>query len=566
MPTITSTRKELETLAQVPCPIEGLETQLELVKGELKSHDPASDEIRIELNDTNRPDLWSVEGIARQLRIKKNGRPEDYPFFAAREAGAEIAVEGSVAAVRPFVGGFIASGLMVTDTLLHRLIETQEKLSENYGQRRRSLAVGIYPAGAITFPVFYRAVAPHSVRFVPLGMESELDLEEILTQHPKGIAYGPIVRGAARYPLLADAKGVVLSFPPVINSRAAGEVRPGDDTLFVEATGTDLRTVLIALNILAVNLSDRGARITPCATKYPSADATPLGSAVVVPYRLESRVSVERAEFERLLGVSWTTAQIVQTLRAYGCDATAHGSALDVATPPYRLDYLHPVDAIEDCAISAGYGALEPEMPTGFTAGGLTPLTHLENRVRDRLVGYGFEEVMTNLLTNREAEADRVARPATGLVEVANPMSEAYSVLRRSLLPSLLRVEAASAISLYPHRLFEVGECAVVDPTRAEGSRTLSLAAGSVGHATANFSELQTYVDRLFFDLGTDYRVEAAAAPPFIAGRQARILVRDTAIGEIGEIHPETLTSWGVRTPVVAFEIDLGQLVMLLQR
>ncbi len=565
MPTITCQLADLEALVGAPTPIAGLERRLELVKGELKSHDAATGELRIELNDTNRPDLWSVEGIARQLRVKAAGTPPRYPCFAPREPGAEIVVEPSVAAVRPFVGGFVAENLAVSEDLLRSLIETQEKLADGFGQRRRALAIGIYPAAAIRFPVSYRAVAPRAVRFVPLGTERELDLAEILASHPKGIAYGPILAGAERYPLLVDAAGAVLSFPPIINSRAVGEVRPGDRRLFVEATGTDLPTVLLALNILAVNMSDRGATIVPVAARYPAPGATPLGDRVVVPYPFENRVTVERDAFARLLGRPFESGEIVTGLGAYGCDAQATGNTLTVSTPPYRLDYLHGVDAVEDLAMSLGYDTLAPEMPTGFTVGSLAPLTALEDRARERLVGYGFEEVITNVLTNRGAEAAQVGRPLTGLVEIANPMSEGYSVLRRSLLPSLLHVEAASAISLYPHRIFEVGECAVADAQRPEGSHTLSAAAAAIAHAAASFSELHSYLDRLCFDLGLAYRLEPAAGPPFIPGRHARVIAAagDVAVGEIGEIHPETLTAWGIRTPVVAFEIDLGRVLEL---
>jgi len=566
MPTISATLRDLQTLAGASCPVDELPRLLELVKGEFKSHDPATDELRIELNDTNRPDLWSIEGIARQLRTKRTGTAPDYPFFAGHIPDAEIRVDESVATIRPFVGGFIADDLLVTDSLLRGLIEMQEKLCESFGQRRRSLAIGIYQAQAIRFPVSYRAVPPRSVRFVPLGMEAELDLAEILEQHPKGIAYASILAGAKRYPLLIDAANQVLSFPPIINSRAVGEVRTGDSRLLVEATGSELPTVLLALNIIAVNMSDRGARITPLAARYPSATATPLGQNVVVPYPIESRVTLERADVERMLGVKLGTDEITRALGEYGCSVATDGDRLTVTAPPYRLDYLHPVDAVEDYAISVGYAAFAPQMPTGFTVGTLDRLTQVEDRVRDRLIGYGFEEVMTNVLTSRAAEAERVARPATGLVEIANVMSEGYSVLRRSLIPSLLRVEAASAASLYPHRISEVGECAIADPRQPEGSRTMSAAAALIAHASASFSELQSYLDRLCYDMGLAYTLAPAEKGPFIVGRQACILVGDTPLGDIGEIHPETLTAWGVRTPVVAFEMDLTLVLEVLGR
>ena len=99
----------------------------------------------------------------------------------------------------------------------------------------------------------------------------------------------------------------------------------------------------------------------------------------------------------------------------------------------------------------------------------------------------------------------------------------------------------------------------MADRDEPEGSRTLSTAAAAIAHATAGFSELHSYLDRLCFDLGLEYRLEPASGPPFIAGRHARIIATGgVPVGEIGEIHPETLTARGIRTPVVAFEIDLA--------
>src|SRR5207245_5494019 len=87
--------------------------------------------------------------------------------------------------------------------------------------------------------------------------------------HPKGQEYGTILSGHDQLPLLRDAKGDVLSFPPIINSRDIGEVRGGDADLFIEVTGTDLSTVMLAVNIMAANLQDRGASVEPMDVVYP---------------------------------------------------------------------------------------------------------------------------------------------------------------------------------------------------------------------------------------------------------------------------------------------------------
>ena len=138
-----------------------------------------------------------------------------------------------------------------------------------FGRKRRSVSIGLYRLAPIVFPVSYDLVKPDDVRFTPLGMETMMTLREILMVHPKGVEYGGIVGGHDRLPVLRDAKGQVLSFPPIINSREIGEVQVGDHELFVEVTGTDLSMVALTLNIFAANLADRGAVITPVEIHSP---------------------------------------------------------------------------------------------------------------------------------------------------------------------------------------------------------------------------------------------------------------------------------------------------------
>ena len=79
MPTITIFKQDLEGLltgpgeAHQPLTMEQIEESLMLVKGELKGQNPDTGELRIELQDSNRPDLWCCEGIARQIRVKRQG-------------------------------------------------------------------------------------------------------------------------------------------------------------------------------------------------------------------------------------------------------------------------------------------------------------------------------------------------------------------------------------------------------------------------------------------------------------------------------------------------------------
>jgi phenylalanyl-tRNA synthetase beta chain len=560
VPTITVHRDDLERLLGAPFEPETFETQLELVKGELDDYDPATGELRVELNDTNRPDLWCVEGIARQIKAHRDGRRPDYPFLAAPgDATRELFVAPEVAEVRPYIGACIVRGVTVDERLLAQLIQTQEKICDVFGQKRKGIALGIYAADKLTFPLHYTAVAPGDCAFVPLGMDEPLTLRQITELHPKGVKYGPIVADYGLWPVLKDDAGTVLSFPPVINSRQVGEVKVGDRELFLEVTGADLRMVALVVNILAANLADRGGAVEPVRMVYP--EETCFGRQVTLPRPLKRVLAVPAADFSRALGVSLSAEEVARELTIYGYEARAEATRVRVTVPAYRDDVLHPVDVIEDFAISRGYDAFEPRMPTDFTVGAVTPTERLGERVREILVGLGFQEVLSNILVSREELTDFMALPGANLVTVANPMTASYAVLRNAVLPSLLKVERESGRAYYPHALFEVGEVALYDADAPMGSVTRTQLAALLAHPEANFSELAARLEVFFYDLRLEFHLEPVDHASYIPGRAGRVMAGGWGVGLIGEVAPEVLDHWGITVPCAAFEVDLSELV-----
>jgi phenylalanyl-tRNA synthetase beta chain len=606
MPTITVSRQELHRLAERPpgWPLAELDLHLALVKGELNSRtldgtslrqpdgqwlDGEGDyALRIELKDTNRPDLWSIEGIARQLRDHARGYGAEYLFFTgAPQTEQWIEVDPVLATIRPFIGGFLVTGNRLDEAGLLALIEAQETLTDNFGRKRKTVSIGFYAGDQLAFPVRYAAVEPQATHFVPLPPATPpadwphgiaLTLAEILETHPTGRDYGSILAGHERVPFLTDATGAALSFPPIINSAGLGRVTPGMTALFVEATGTEQDQVLLALNILATNLADRGWSIQPVTTRYPY--ETPRGQAVTVPQPMHQTQSVAVSEFARLLGEPIPGAEIVRKLTAYGVTASAEQEIIRATAPGYRQDYLHAVDVIEDYAISRGYDLISPTLAQAFTVGRLEPLTEFEDLVRDLLIGFGFEEAICNILTSETAlrgqmnvRAGQGAPPFHGgpAVRIDNVMNLNYSTVRDWIIPSLLEIEAQSAGALYPHRLFEVGEVAVFDESATLGSRTEARLAGLIAEEAVAFDRAQSVVYALLGKLKRPFRVVHWAHPSFIEGRVGLVLSEDKPatgensatpmpLGFLGELSPQVLTAWGVRMPAVAFEFSLDAL------
>src|SRR5688572_30272504 len=375
MPTISIFKDDFESLlatgrARRPVSTAQLEEWLMLVKGELKEHVADTGELRIELQDSNRPDLWCCEGIARQIRNSQHARIKPYPFFSAKPKALKRLIVGpGLDQVRPYVAACTAKGYRVTEEGLAQLIQTQEKLSEIFGHKRKTVSIGLYRLANIQFPVTYELVKPDAAKFTPLGMETTMILGEILMVHPKGLEYGHILADHDQLPILRDAIGQPLSFPPIINSREIGEVQVGDDALFVEVTGTDLPMVVLTLNIFATNLADRGAVIDPIDVRYPM--KTPFGKQVVTPRDLDITRTIPIQTIEQALGQTIGAQAVKQALEVYGYVVTPSKGTVKAKLPPYRQDLMHPMDVVEDVAISRGYGDFSPVMPAQFTVGGL---------------------------------------------------------------------------------------------------------------------------------------------------------------------------------------------------
>ena len=566
MPTLEGHFDDLLGLLGKTLVPEEMDRTLDCVKGEWKHFDPATRRFKIELNDTNRPDLWSVEGIARQLRGggPRLGHPYDFleKAMVRKERGGdpEIRIDPSTGTVRPFLGGFAARGGRLGEEGLAQLIGTQERLAELFGRKRADVAIGVYPLGRIAFPLTYRTADPDRTRFLPLGGDREMTLREIVASHPKGQAYGALVSSHAAWPVLVDGRETVLSFPPVINGRSSGEVAPDDDALFIEATGFDPGRLLLVLNILAANLTDRGYSVDPLLAGGADPFVAPASPAI--------RVHVPAGLPARILGAESDPPDFVETLLGFGYPQIAKKDGergWEVSSPFTRDDLLGAVDVVEDYLVAKGYDNFEPVLPREFTRGRPAPRQKIETRVRQSLLAMGYQELLSNILTGEPLVTERLGRDGGELVRIDNPASLQFAVVRPTLLSALLAAEARSSRAAYPHRIFEVGEAMRLG-TASSGSerpvRDLWLLSALLSHPQASVSELQGVLELLFERMDRSLAIHSSALPPYLPGRcGVYVNTKGERVATVGEIHPGTLDRWGIRMPTVCFEVDLEALL-----
>ncbi|MBI2584052.1 MAG: phenylalanine--tRNA ligase subunit beta, partial [Candidatus Aenigmarchaeota archaeon] len=456
MPTIEVSKNDLERLVGKKLPDNALEELLILAKGELGGR--KGDLLKIECKDTNRPDLWSAEGIARILR----GHFEletGIPKYKAAKSKYVLCIDNSVSKIRPCMVACIVKNLKLNENTLAQMIQLQEKLAVTYGRKRREAAVGIFSFEKLKPPFVYKAVEDKAVSFVPLGFKKEMHPSQILKEHPKGKEYGHLLT-KGKYPILMDSKGQVCSMPPIINSELTGKVTENTKSVLVEVSGYRIERISLALNVMAAALVARGGKIESVTSILPS------GRKITSPSFEEMEFSISADNVRKFLGMPLSNEEIVHLLERQRYDARASGKRIIARYLSCRDDVMHERDLIEDIAIAFGYNEIEPEIPRIFTIGKADDREVFAEGLKEAMIGLGFQEIMAFILTNKDNQFRKMHMNGES-AEISNPVSDNWNCLRSWLLPSALEFLSKNKHAEYPQKIFEIGDCVILDD-RAE--------------------------------------------------------------------------------------------------
>lgn len=533
---------------------------LAFVKGEVKLFDEKEGLMSIEIKDSNRPDLWSIEGLVRALRGFL-GLDEGLRNYAADKPIADLNVSPELRSLRPYIGCSIVKNVKLTDKIIRGLMHLQDKLDQTYGRNRRRTSIGLYDFSLLAPPFSYTVAKPSEIRFIPLGLSERMSLEEILQKHPKGLEYGSILKGHSVYPILLDSERKVLSFPPIINSNDLGRITEDTKHLLIEVTGTAEETVLTTLKIVTLSLIDRGGKAYSTTIHYPHEKRK-----VVTPNFETRRMTLSIEYVNRLLGLQVTTKQIAGLLSKAGFDAEkTEKSSLVVRIPCYRVDVMHPIDLVEDVAIAYGYNNIRPSWRKLPTTGGLRPEQSLLSAAIDLMIGLGFQEILTYTMTNTENLFTKMNCKKEKTVEIANPKVQTLTCLRSWLLPSLIEFLSNNLSVDYPQRIFELGKITALDDKKETRTRDEEWLAAASSHPSAGFSEIKSALDAFFMNLDLEWRIKETKHPSFIDGRAGAIIVSGKNAGILGEMNPKVLTAWKIENPTVAFEVNMNMVVQTKQ-
>ena len=521
---------------------EVLTDRIPMIGADMHDTDGGADDMSVEFFP-DRPDLYSVEGLARALRAFL-GIEEGMAEYDTEDTDIVMKVEKNVKDVRPYILCAAVFDLKMTDDLLRSLIELQEKLHITIGRKRSKVAIGVHDLNKVVPPFVYKAVAPKEISFVPLAKTEKWDLDEILKKHEKGVDYAHLLEGKKKYPIILDANNDVLSFPPIINGTLTAVTADTTD-LFIDVTGTDVKAVKAALDILVTAMAERGGSIGTVhmegAVNIESPDLTPS----------EWRIDVN--ECEKFLGKAIGAEGIVKALRKMGLDAIKDGGGVFVLAPSTRSDIMHPVDIYEDVAIGLGFENFGSAHMLSQTNGKKSDITLVSDRLRDVMIGLGYTEVTTLTLSSEKDEFEIPGLPEKDAVILKNPITEDHTCLRSSLLPSVMRIIRKNKHRDLPQRIFEIGD-SVAD---AKKERRLCAVAT---HSKTSFTEIKSIAESVLRETGRPYTIRPCGYGTFIDGRGAEIVMNGKTAGYFGEMAPQVIVGFDVSHPVIFFELNVSEI------
>jgi phenylalanyl-tRNA synthetase beta chain len=285
-------------------------------------------------------------------------------------------------------------------------------------------------------------------------------------------------------------------------------------------------------------------------------------------------IRLRDARITSLLGAEIPRPRCVEILHALEFETADAADGLDVTVPPFRRgDVTREADLVEEVARMDGLEKLPATLPSRHGAHGqLTPRQKLRRRAADLLCAQGLHEVVGWSFTSPDlGERLRLGpeHPLRETVALANPLSTEQSVLRTTLIGSLLDVAQRNrSRGAATVRLFEAGAVYLPDPGALLPREPHHLGAILAGVARppswrdgaargVDFFAIKGVLAGLLDTLRVPWTLVGGSEPFLHPGRAARILADGEPAGWVGEVHPLVAADWDLDDTVAAFELDL---------
>ena len=289
-----------------------------------------------------------------------------------------------------------------------------------------------------------------------------------------------------------------------------------------------------------------------------------------MPSQAPVAMRVKRAE--KIIGMPLTQVQCANALERLGLEVIQSEGVLTVVPPSFRFDLQIEEDLIEEVARMVGYDNLPHTPPLApITAKIRSESERSAFSVRRALAQLGYQETINFSFVEERWENELAGNPQP--IQLLNPIASQMSVMRSSLIGSLLQVLKFNQARKAPRvRIFEVGRVFLRDTsiknsdTTVEGvnqpMRIAGLACGSLD--SLQWGRKEQAVD--FYDVKGDieallapFKAEflPASHPSMHPGRCAQVVLNGKAIGYVGELHPEWRQSYEISQTPILFELEL---------
>ena len=287
-------------------------------------------------------------------------------------------------------------------------------------------------------------------------------------------------------------------------------------------------------------------------------------------------VTLRVARTSKIIGMPLTQQQCVNALERLGLPVTQAEGVLIVQPPSYRFDLQIEEDLIEEVARMIGYDKLPDTPPLApITAKIRSESQRSAIAIRRNLAALGYQETINFSFVEERWEQELAGNPHP--IKLLNPIASQMSVMRSSLIGSLLQVVKFNLDRKAQRvRVFELGRVFLRDErvkntdTTVEGFDQPMRVAGMVsGKADSlQWGCKERPVD--FFDVKGDIEAllapakatfEAAEHPAMHPGRCARVLLGGVALGFVGEIHPRWRLAYELSQAPVMFELELAPIL-----
>ncbi|MDA8521245.1 phenylalanine--tRNA ligase subunit beta [Acidovorax sp. NCPPB 4044] len=316
-------------------------------------------------------------------------------------------------------------------------------------------------------------------------------------------------------------------------------------------------------------------RITQLVLQICGTDKTVCGpvSDIQVNMPVQEPVTLRIARASKVIGMPITKTQCAEALVKLGLSLhKGDEDSITVTPPSYRFDISIEEDLIEEVVRVMGYNLL-PEAPP---LGPITPKLHAEKHrsaftVRRELAALGYQETINFSFVEELWERDLAANPEP--IRLINPIASQMSVMRSSLLGSLLNVLKFNiGRKTSRARLFELGRVFLRDASITDSDTSVSgfhqpmhiagVAYGALDSLQwgrkddlVDFFDVKGDVEALLAPRGAKF--EPATHPAMHPGRCARVMLSGRSIGFVGELHPKWRQRWELPHAPVMFELEL---------